>query len=66
MDQAISNETTLKPAVGFAVKNTQEELGVTLYNSSIVHEFVKLNIEKALNKIDRKALNMFNVFVQSC
>ena len=65
MDKTASNKTSLKPAKGFATKNTQEEFGDTQYNSSVVHEFAKLNIEKASNKIDRKALKMFNVFVQS-
>ena len=46
------------------MENTQEDLGVTQYNSSVVHEYAKLNIAKALNRIDRKVLNMFNVFVQ--
>ena len=60
-----SNEASLKPAKGFAIKSTHEDLGVTQYNSSVVHKFVKLNIAKASNRYDRKALNMFNVFVQS-
>ena len=65
MDETFSNDTSLKPADGFAIENTREEFGETQYNSSVVHEFAKLNIEKASNKVDRKALNMFNVFVQS-
>ena len=65
MDNTTSNETSLKPAEGFAIKSAHEDLGVTQYNSSVVHEFVKLNIAKASNRIDRKILNMFNVFVQS-
>ena len=65
MYKTASNETSLKPAGGFAIKNTQEDLEVIQYNSSVVHEFAKLSIKKASNKVDRKALNMFNVFVQS-
>ena len=65
MDQTVSNETSLKPASGFAMKNTKEDLGVTQYNNSVVHEFAKLNIEKASNKINRKPLNIFNDCAQS-
>ena len=65
MDQTVSNEINLKPASGFAKENFQQDLEVTQYNSSVVHEFAKLNIEKASNKIDRKNLKTFNVFVQS-
>ena len=65
MDTTTSNEASLKPAEGFAIKSTHEDLGVTQYNSSVVHEFVKLNITKASNRIDRKALSVFNVFVKS-
>ena len=65
MDKAASNKTSLKPASCLATKNTQKDLKVTQYNSSVVHKFVKLNIAKASNRYDRKALNMFNVFVQS-
>ena len=65
MDQTVSSENSFKPADGFAIKNTQEDLGVTQFNCSIVHEFAKLNIEKASSKIDRKALNTFDVFLQS-
>ena len=64
MDKAVSNKTSFIPAGSFAIKNTHEDLGVTQYNSTVVNEFAKLKIEKASNKIDRKALNMFNVFVQ--
>ena len=63
MNKTASDETRLKLAGGFAIKNTYEDLGVTQHNSSVVNEFAKLNIEKASNKIDRKAMNMFNVFV---
>lgn len=65
MDKTASNETSLNPDRGFAVKNIQEDLEVIQHNSSVVHEFAKLNIEKASNKIDRKAMTMFNVFVKS-
>ena len=65
MDKTASNETSLNADCSFAVKNAQEDLEVTQHNSSIVHEFAKLNIEKASNKIDRKAMTMFNVFVKS-
>ena len=65
MDKTILNETSLKLVVGFAIKNTQEDFNVTQYNSSIVHEFAKFNIEKASNKIDRKALKMFNGLIKS-
>ena len=65
MDKTASNDTSLKPADGFAIENTQEKFGDTQYNSSVVQKFAKLNIEKASNKIDRIALKMFNVFVQS-
>ena len=65
MDQTVLNEISFKLAGGFAMKNTQEDLAVTQYNSTVVHEFAKLNIAKALNRVDRKALNMFNVFVKS-
>ena len=65
MYKTASNETSLKPAGGFAIKNTQEDLEVIQYNSSVVHEFAKLNIEKASNKINRKSLYMFNDCAQS-
>ena len=65
MYKTASNETSLKPAGGFAIKNTQEDFNVTQYNSSFVHEFAKFNIEKASNKIDRNALNLYNDFVLS-
>ena len=65
MDKLVSSETSLKPAGGFGIKRTREDLGVTQYNRSDVNEFAILNIKKASNKIDRKALDMFNVFVQS-
>ena len=65
MNDTASNETSLKLAGSFALENTQKNLEVTQPKSSVVHEFAKLNIEKATNKIDRKALNMFNVFVKS-
>ena len=65
MYKTASNETSLKPAGGFAIKNTQEDFNVTQYNSSIVHEIAELNIKKASNKIDRKILIMLNVFAQS-
>ena len=65
MDTTTSSENSLKPAKGFAIKNTQEEFGDTQYNSSVVYEFAKVNIAKASNRTDRKTLNMFNVFVQS-
>ena len=65
MNKIVSNETSLKPAGAFAIKNTNEDLGVTQYNSRIFHGFAKLNIEKASSKIDRKALNTFDVFLQS-
>ena len=65
MDKTASNKTSLKPADGFAIENTQEEFGDTQYNSSVVYEFAKVNIAKASNRTDRKTLNMFNVFVQS-
>ena len=64
MDQTVTNETSLKLAGGFAIENTYEDLGVTRFNSSAVHEFPKLNIAKASTTIDRKALNIFNDFVQ--
>ena len=65
MDKTASNETSLNADRGFAVKNIQEDLEVIQHNSSVVHEFAKLNIEKASKKIDRKAMTMFNVFVKS-
>ena len=67
MNKTASDETSLKPAGGFANKNTQKDLGlgVTQYNSSIVHRNAKLNVEKASKKIDEKTLNIFNVFVNS-
>ena len=65
MDMTILNETSLKLVVGFAIKNTQEDFNVTQCNSSIVHEIAKLNIKKASNKIDRKALKMFNGLIKS-
>ena len=65
MDKTATNETSLKPAGGFAIENTQEDLEVIQYNRAVVHEFAKLNIKKASNKIDRKGLIMFNVFVKS-
>ena len=65
MDNTTSNEFSFKPAGSFANKNTQEDFGVTQYSSAVVYEFAKLNIAKASNRIDRKALNMFNVFVKS-
>ena len=63
MDKAVSNKTSFIPAGSFAIKNTHEDLGVTQYNISVVHKFAELNIVKAFNKIDRKALNMFNDYV---
>ena len=65
MNDTASNETSLKPAGSFALENAQKNLGITQNKSSVDHEFAKLNIEKATNNIDRKALNMFNVFVKS-
>ena len=65
MDKAASNITSLKPASCLATKNTQKDLKVTQYNSSVVHEFARVNLEKASKKIDRKALILFNDFVQS-
>ena len=65
MNKIVSNETSLKPAGAFAIKNAYEDLGVTQYNSRIFHGFAKLNIEKASIKIDRKALDMFNVYIKS-
>ena len=65
MDKAASNKTSLKPASCLATKNTQKDLKVTQYNTSVVQEFTKTNNEKASNKIDRKALILFNDFVQS-
>ena len=65
MEKITSNKTGFKPYVGFACKTSREDLGVNQYNSSVVQELAKLNIEKASNIIDRKALNMFNDFVQS-
>ena len=65
MDKTASNETSLNANCSFAIKSTQEDLEVIQHNSSVVHEFAKLNIEKASNKIDRKAMTMFNVFVKS-
>ena len=50
MDQTVSNEISLKPASGFAIKSTHEDLGVTQYTSSVVHKFVKLNIAKTSNR----------------
>ena len=64
MNDTASNETSLKLAGSFALENTQKNLEVTQPKSSIVHEFAKLNIEKATNKFDRKALNVYNVFVK--
>ena len=65
MDQTATIETILKPVCGFAIKNTQEDLRLTQYNNSANNEFAKLNIAKASNRVDRKVLNMFNVFVKS-
>ena len=65
MDTTTSSENSLKPAKGFAIKNTQEDLRLTQYNNSANNEFAKLNIAKASNRVDRKVLNMFNVFVKS-
>ena len=65
MEKTVSIKNRLNPASGFAIKNTHEDLGVTQYNSTVVNEFAKLNIEKASNKIDRKSLNLFNVCVKS-
>ena len=64
MNDTASNETSLKLAGSFALENTQKNLGVTQLNSLVVHEFAQLNIEKATNKFDRKALNVYNVFVK--
>ena len=65
MNETASNETSSKPDGSFALENTQKNLGVTQPKSLVDHEFAKLNIEKATNNIDRKAWNMFNVFVKS-
>ena len=65
MEKTVSIKNRFNPASGFAIKNTNEDLGVTQCKSTVVNKFAKLNIENASNKIDRKALNMFNVFVKS-
>ena len=65
MDKLVSSKTSLKLAGGFGIKRTWEDLAVTQYNRSDVNEFALLNIKKASNKVDKKALNVFNVFVQS-
>ena len=65
MDETASNEAILKMADGYAVQDIYEDLGVTQYNNSVLDDFVKLNIEKASDKIDRIVLNMFNDFVSS-
>ena len=65
MNDTALNETNLKLAGSFALENSQKNLGVTQPKSLVDHEFAKLNIEKATNNIDRKAWNMFNVFVKS-
>ena len=65
MDIKASIESRLELASSFAIKSNYEDLGVTQYNSTVVNEFAKLNIEKASNKIDRKSLNLFNVCVKS-
>ena len=49
MNKKASNKTSLTPGGGFAEKNAQKDLAVTQYNSSVDHEFAKLNIEKASN-----------------
>ena len=58
-DETVSNKTILKPAGSCA----HEDFGVTHFNNSVIHGFPQLNVEKAQNKIDRKSLNTFNVFV---
>ena len=65
MEEKASQKTNLKSDIGFAINNTHKDLGVTQYNTSVVQEFTKTNIEKASNKIDRNALNLYNDFVQS-
>ena len=65
MDQDVSNKTSIKLTSRFAMENIYEDLGVTQHNNLVFHEFAKLNIEKASNKFDRKALNMFNNCIQS-
>ena len=65
MNETASNETSSKPAGNFALENIQKDLRVTQHNSLVVNEFAKLNIEKATNNIDKRALNMFNVFDKS-
>ena len=65
MDQDVSNKTSIKLTSRFGIKNIYEDLGVTQHNNLVFHEFAKLNIEKASNKIDRKAFNTFDVFLQS-
>ena len=65
MEEKASQKTNLKSDIGFAINNIHKELGVTQHNTSVVQEFTKTNIEKASNRIDRNALNLYNDFVQS-
>ena len=62
MDKKYTNEASLVDAGVYKPKKASENTKV-MQNNSSSYNFVNLSIKKASNKIDRKALNMFDVFL---
>ena len=65
MDKNSTNEASLIDA---GLNNSERALGNTKFmqNKSSSYNFVCLSIEKALNKVERNSLQIFNSYGQSC
>ena len=65
MDKNSTNESSLIDA---GLNNAERALGNTKFmqNNSSSYNFVCLSIKKALNKVDRNSLQIFNSYGQSC
>ena len=63
MDKNIQNKQNLTYSGVCAAKKLRRNLTDVNYDS-LNRKFVKLNIEKASNNVDRKKLNIFKKFVR--